>query len=84
MANCGRIQKILTSESQKDGEPRNQVPEKGFESEEGWHKIFKYLLFYLVFSFDKFSKIIYDNKIIDDNIINIILQGGLWPVIFVR
>ena len=23
----------------KDGEPRNQVPEEGFESEEGWHEI---------------------------------------------
>ena len=25
------------SESEKDGEPRNPVPEEGFESEEGWH-----------------------------------------------
>ena len=24
---------------QKDGEPRNQVPEEGFKSEEGWHEI---------------------------------------------
>ena len=35
VANCGHIQKILTAESEKDGEPRNQVPEEGFESEEG-------------------------------------------------
>ena len=31
-------------ESEKDGEPRNQVPEEGFKSEEGWHEIFCILL----------------------------------------
>ena len=31
------------TESEKDGEPRNQVPEEGFESEEVWHKIFNIL-----------------------------------------
>ena len=25
--------------SEKDGEPRNQVPEEGFKGEEGWHEI---------------------------------------------
>ena len=39
LANCGHIQKILTAESEKDGEPRNQVPEEGFKSEEGLHEI---------------------------------------------
>ena len=29
----------VRSESEKDGEPKNQVPEEGFESEEGWHEI---------------------------------------------
>ena len=28
------------TESEKDGEPRNQVPEEGFKSEESWHEIF--------------------------------------------
>ena len=32
------------AESEKDGEPRNQVPEDGFKSEEGWHEIFNSLL----------------------------------------
>ena len=27
------------AELEKDGVPRNQVPEEGFESEEGWHEI---------------------------------------------
>ena len=31
------------AESEKDGEPRNQVPEEGFESEEGLHEIFNSL-----------------------------------------
>ena len=26
-------------QSSTDGKPRNQVPEEGFESEEGWHAI---------------------------------------------
>ena len=30
---------VPLAESEKDGEPRNQVPEEGFESEEGWHEI---------------------------------------------
>ena len=33
----------LLPESEKDGEPRNQVPEEGFKSEEGWHEIFNIL-----------------------------------------
>ena len=32
------------SESEKDGEPRNQVPEEGFKSEEGWQEILHILL----------------------------------------
>ena len=28
------------TESEKDGEPRNHVPEEGFKSEEGWHEMF--------------------------------------------
>ena len=37
------IQKRGSSESEKDGEPRNQVPEEGFKSEEGWYEIFNIL-----------------------------------------
>ena len=37
---------LLGAESEKDGEPRNQVPEKGYKSEEGWHEI---LLIFLNF-----------------------------------
>ena len=32
------------AESEKDGGPRNQVPEEGFLSEEGWHEILHLLL----------------------------------------
>ena len=32
------------TESKKDGEPRNQVPEEGFKSEEGWLEILHILL----------------------------------------
>ena len=31
-------------ESKKDGEPRNQVPEESFKSEEGWQNIFNFPL----------------------------------------
>ena len=31
----------IKPESEKNGEPRNQVPEEVFESEEGWHEILK-------------------------------------------
>ena len=37
----------INSESKKDGDPRNQVPEEGFESEEGWHDISTILLYYI-------------------------------------
>ena len=32
------------AESEKHGEPRNQVPEESFKSEEGWQKIFNFHL----------------------------------------
>ena len=32
------------AESKKDGELRNQVPEEGVKSEEGWHEIFNILI----------------------------------------
>ena len=32
------------TESEKDGELRDQVPEEGFKSEEGWHEIFNILV----------------------------------------
>ena len=30
-------------ESEKDGEPRNQITDEVFKSEEGWHEIFNIL-----------------------------------------
>ena len=33
----------LEAESEKDGEPRNQVPEEGSNSEEGWQEMFNIL-----------------------------------------
>ena len=36
------------SESEKDGEPRNQVPEEGFETEEGWDEIFNILVNFFI------------------------------------
>ena len=30
---------VRSAEAEKDGEPRNQVPEEGSKSEEGWHEI---------------------------------------------
>jgi hypothetical protein len=42
------VNQMEESESKKHGEPRNQVPEEGSESEEGWHEFLEYLLnFYL-------------------------------------
>ena len=35
------MQYTVLTESEKDGEPRNQFPEEGFESEEGYHEILK-------------------------------------------
>ena len=35
----GLIDTLYRSESQKDGEPRNQVSEKGFEKEEVWYEM---------------------------------------------
>ena len=34
---------VLSTELKKDGESRNQVPEKVFKSEEGWDVILKIL-----------------------------------------
>ena len=34
--------------SEKDGEPRNQVPEECFKIEEGWHEIFNVLIYCLI------------------------------------
>ena len=34
---------LAESEPKKDGEPRNQVPEEGFESEEGRYEILNIL-----------------------------------------
>ena len=36
--------KFSFAESEKDGEPRNQVPEEGLKSEESWHEILHMLL----------------------------------------
>ena len=40
---------VNESRTKKDGEPRNQVPEEGLESEEGWDQIFNILLNFLIF-----------------------------------
>ena len=38
------FKEFLGTESEKYGEPRNQVPEEGFKSEEDCHEIFDILL----------------------------------------
>ena len=38
--------KLVHTESEKDGEPRNQDPEEGFASEEGWNEMLNILLHY--------------------------------------
>ena len=38
----------LSTESEKDGKPRNQVHAEGFKSEEGWHEIFNILFYFFM------------------------------------
>ena len=38
--------RIASPESEKDGEPRNYVPEEGFKSEEGCYEIFNILVIF--------------------------------------